>query len=80
MDDHEMFMVVGFEVQACSIQRSPGQKPQNIRCDDTQKTIKPQEVTKGNSYHLIALSIQAPALIVAVSSVSSSAARADIFT
>lgn len=49
MDDQEMFMVVGFEVLACSIQRSPGQKPTDISCtdSDTGKPVKPQEVTKG---------------------------------
>ena len=47
MDDKEMFMVVGFEVLACSIQRSPGQKPTDISCTETGKPTKPQEVTKG---------------------------------
>ena len=47
MDDKEMFMVVGFEVLACSIQRSPGQKPTDISCTETGKATKPQEVTKG---------------------------------
>ena len=49
MDDKEMFMVVGFEVLACSIQRSPGQKPTDISCTDTGNPTKPQEVTKGTA-------------------------------
>lgn len=50
MNEKEMFMVVGFEVLACSILRSPGQKPTDIPCTDeeTGKLVKPQEVTKGS--------------------------------
>ena len=49
MDDNQMFMVVGFEVLACSVQRSPGKKPADVSCTDPEsgKPITPQEVTKG---------------------------------
>ena len=45
----QMYMVVGFEVMACSIARVAGQKPADISCIDTLegKPPAPQEVTKG---------------------------------
>ena len=60
MDEKEMFMVVGFEVLACSIQRSPGQKPTDISCTDadTGKPLKPQEVTKGQAQLTVLLDFQ----------------------
>ena len=45
----QMYMVVGFEVMACSIARVAGQKPSDVSCIDTLegKPPAPQEVTKG---------------------------------
>lgn len=45
----QMYMVVGFEVMACSIARVAGQKPSDISCIDTLegKPPAPQEVHKG---------------------------------
>lgn len=45
----QMYMVVGFEVMACSIARQPGQKPSDVSCIDTLegKPPAPQEVNKG---------------------------------
>lgn len=47
--DEPMYMVVGFEVMACSIARVAGQKPKDISCIDTLegKPPAPQEITKG---------------------------------
>lgn len=47
--EDQMFMVVGFEVLACSIQRKAGEKHKDISCTDPEigKPITPQEVTKG---------------------------------
>lgn len=44
-----MYMVVGFEVMACSIGRRAGEKPKDISCIDTLegKPPVPQEITKG---------------------------------
>ena len=45
----QMYMVVGFEVMACSIARVSGQKPSDVSCIDTLegKPPAPQEVHKG---------------------------------
>ena len=45
----QMYMVVGFEVMACSIARVAGQKPSDVSCIDSLegKPPAPQEVTKG---------------------------------
>ena len=45
----QMYMVVGFEVMACSIARVAGQKPSDVSCIDTLegRPPAPQEVTKG---------------------------------
>ena len=45
----QMYMVVGFEVMACSIARVAGQKPSDVSCIDTLegKPPAPQEVSKG---------------------------------
>lgn len=47
--DEPMYMVVGFEVMACSIARVAGQKPKDVSCIDTLegKPPAPQEITKG---------------------------------
>lgn len=47
--DEPMYMVVGFEVMACSIARKAGEKPKDISCIDTLegKPPAPQEITKG---------------------------------
>ncbi|KAK9907506.1 hypothetical protein WJX75_004955 [Coccomyxa subellipsoidea] len=46
--DEPMYMVVGFEVMACSIARKAGEKPKDISCIDTLegKPPAPQEITK----------------------------------
>ena len=45
----QMYMVVGFEVMACSIARVAGQQPSDVSCIDTLegKPPAPQEVHKG---------------------------------
>ena len=49
VEDDQMFMVVGFEVLACSIQRVAGEKLKEISCADPEsgKVITPQEISKG---------------------------------
>ena len=48
-EDTKMYMVVGFEVLACSIGRTPGQALQDIACPESEegKPVPPQEITKG---------------------------------
>ena len=48
-EDDQMFMVVGFEVLACSIQRTAGEKLKDISCTDPEsgKVVTPQEISKG---------------------------------
>ena len=50
-DEQSMYMVVGFEVLACSIKREAGKTPKDISCTDPDSgtPIIPQEVTKGMS-------------------------------
>lgn len=48
--DQKLYMIVGFEVVACSIERPPGQPFKNIACPqspDDSHAPKAQEVTKG---------------------------------
>ena len=55
----QMYMVVGFEVMACSIARVSGQKPSDVSCIDTLegKPPAPQEVHKGAAGTPLRLSI-----------------------
>jgi hypothetical protein len=45
----EMYMVVGFEVMACSIARTAGQKPKDVSCIDALegRPAPAQEISKG---------------------------------
>lgn len=47
--DNSMYMVVGFEVAACSIERSPGQTPKDVSCLEFNgdRPPKSQEIKKG---------------------------------
>ena len=49
--DSSMYMVVGFEVTACSIERTPGQAPKDVSCLEFNgdRPPKSQEIKKGGS-------------------------------
>lgn len=49
--DTSMYMVVGFEVAACSIERTPGQAPKDVSCTEinAERPPKPQEIVKGGA-------------------------------
>lgn len=47
--DTSMYMIVGFEVAACSIERVPGAPPKDVSCGEFagDSPPKPQEIKKG---------------------------------
>ena len=51
--DTSMYMVVGFEVAACSIERTPGQVPKDVSCQEFagDRPPKSQEIKKGACKH-----------------------------